>query len=112
MEALIAELEKRDQNFFVFPDFTFLYAVLGRPSPQPLLWFHWGITYAREYDRAVDERIVKALEHNNVELIVIEEKSWMDSSEQLQHFPILATKIRTEYEEVARHGIFRVLRER
>ena len=112
LEALIADLEKREQNFFVFPDFTFLYAVLGRPSPQPLLWFHWGITYAREYDRALDDRIVRDLERNNVKVIVIEEKSWMDSSEQLRHFPILATKIRTQYVEVARYGIFRVLRER
>jgi len=74
MVNLVNYLRAEKKNFFIFPNFTFLYAVLGVPSPQPVLWFHKGLTYHVLYDPELDKWIVGDLIKNKVEIVVIEEK--------------------------------------
>lgn len=91
INQLVNYLETRDENFFVFPDFTIFYGVLDAPSPQPLVWFHPGLTYSKAYDPELDAWIVSDLKENQVRIIVIEENSWFLTQERLDDFPRLET---------------------
>jgi len=89
-EGIARELARRNQNFFVFPDTTILYGLLGKPSPQPLLYFHPGQSYALADQAELDREIVKSLEKNSVELVVLERASFMGTHKLLRDFPALA----------------------
>lgn len=89
IDRLVAYLDQRGENFFVFPDFTLFYGVLDVPSPQPLLWFHNGLTFSNEYDPTLDQWIISDLQKNQVRIIVIEEQSWFHTDKILSHFPML-----------------------
>jgi hypothetical protein len=96
------------RNFFVFPDFTLFYGILGKPSPQPLVWFQKGITYPATYDAAVDRWVVDELRRNRVEVVVIEARSWSDTRFQLAAFPLLVAYIASDFERTREFGIFKV----
>ncbi|MFN0054069.1 MAG: ArnT family glycosyltransferase [Planctomycetales bacterium] len=108
--AQLVELLREEQKpFFVFPDFTILYGLLGQPSPQPLLWFHKGLTYPEEYDETLDRWIVESLKARNVELVVLQEDSWFGTSaELLDDFPRLYQMIDEEFELLKVIGSFEV----
>jgi hypothetical protein len=110
--ALCDYLEAKRENFFVFPDFTILYGLLGVPSPQPLLWFHEGVTYSRGADADLDMRIVAALKRNRVGIIVLEQASWFDTGQRLADFPEVQKFLRSEFEKVGAIGIFSVYEKR
>ncbi len=113
LNALISLLRRSNANFFVFPDWTFLYALVGRRSPQPVLWFHPGLTYSNSYDEALDNWIVRDLERNKVEIVVLETEAWMGSPERrLAAFPLLRRYIDDTFAETVQIGIFRVLERR
>ena len=97
IDRLVETLTTRGENFFVFPDFTIVYGTVGVPSPQPLLWFHNGLTYPNEYDSALDAWIVSDLIENQVRIIVIEEQSWFLTDERLDDFPLLESHIRDNF---------------
>jgi len=109
--ALIHDLEALDVNFFVWPDFTILYPILGKPDPTPLNYFWWGISYPRRYDRTLDERMLRDLQRHSVRAVVLD-RAWfaMDANPRaLSDFPLVQSWIHTHFEESARHGIFRLL---
>ncbi len=89
VEELLHALRERPGSFFVFPDWTILYGLLGRPSPQPLLWFHPGLTYLREGAPDLDRRIVRSLEEHRVATVVLERTSWFGTSARRADFPAL-----------------------
>lgn len=93
IDQLVEYLRETGENFFIFPDFTVFYGVLGAPSPQPLLWFHNGLTYPNEYDPALDQWIVSDLQKNQVRIVVLEEESWFHTDERLEDFPLLESFI-------------------
>ena len=97
LDQLVTYLEVSDENFFIFPDFTILYGTVGVPSPQPLLWFHNGLTYANEYDATLDTWIVADLIENQVRIIIIEEQSWFHTDQRLADFPLLQNFITDNY---------------
>jgi hypothetical protein len=101
-------LDESGKNFFVFPDFTLLYGLLGRPSPQPLVWFHEGVTYSRESNANLDARIVAALVRNDVEIFVREQAAWFDTGERLDDFPILKAYLAAHFKKVGDIGMFTV----
>ncbi len=113
MTRLVALLKQESKPFFVFPEFTILYGVVGAPSPQPLLWFHKGLTYPQEYDEQLDRWIVDSLVRENVQLIVLQE-SWHFKSElcALAHFPLLEAYIRERFAFDEQLGAFAVLRQK
>jgi len=108
MVALFEYLDKRGENFFVFPDFTILYGLLEVPSPQPLLWFHEGVTYSRENNGDLDKRIVAALKKNKVRIYVREQASWFNTGGRLDDFPELKAFLRGEFRKIGEIGIFSV----
>ena len=73
IEDLYRYLEAGRKPFFVYSRHTLFYGLLGMPSPQPLLWFHRGLTYGNEYSPDLDASIVDGLIQSEVETIVVEE---------------------------------------
>jgi hypothetical protein len=112
LAALVSLLESRGANFLVFPDFTFLYGVVGRPSPQPLLFFHRGNTYSKQYEPALDERIVGSLRANDVAIVVLERVSWFGTQKRLNDFPLLKAFLADGFEKSREIGIFDVYERR
>jgi hypothetical protein len=112
LDRLIAHLQQRQKPFFTFPDFTFLYAGLGARSPQPLLWFHKGLTYSQEYSAELDRKIVQSLRSNGVETIVLENNSMACVQGSLADFPMLRTFLEQEFEPAATIGFFGVYHRR
>lgn len=103
---VIGYLKAKNKNFFIFPNFTFLYALLDVPSPQPILWFHKGLTYHVLYDPGLDKWIVDDLIKNKVEIVIIEEKP--SSYSTLNDFLQLESYLRNNFSKVQRFGIFNV----
>jgi hypothetical protein len=107
-EAIAADLARRQKNFFVFPDATILYGLLGRPSPQPLLYFHPGQSYAIADQPDLDREIVAALHANAVDLIVLERASFMGTHKLLAGFPELKAWLDRDFQLAAEHGNYRL----
>ena len=95
-------------NVFIFPDFTAIYGLTGKHPPQPLLWFHDGLTFAKGGDPELDAWIVGALEKNQVDMIVLEEVSWLGSYITLKRFPLLDKYISTRFQKVGRIGAYQI----
>jgi hypothetical protein len=108
MVTLYEYLERSGKNFFVFPDFTILYGLLDVPSPQPLLWFHEGVTYSRGANGDLDRRIVADLRRNRVGIFIREQAAWFDTGQRLDDFPRLKTYLRTEFRKVGEIGMFSI----
>lgn len=110
VERLTKYLATTNAKFFVFPDFTALYGFLGVPSPQPLLWFHKGLTYPCEYDKKLDEGIVGSLKNNEIDTIVVEEYSWFGTAARLNDFPLLKKFISANFARKGAIGIYSIYR--
>jgi hypothetical protein len=108
VRELYEYLKQTNVNFFVFPDCTFLYGVTGRPSPQPFVWFHPGLTYPEKYSEALDLRLTEALESHNVRLLVLERSSWINTYGRLKDFPHLKRLMDKYYREIKVIGIFHI----
>lgn len=106
INQLVEYLETRQENFFIFPDFTILYGIIGVPSPQPLLWFHRGLTYPHPNDPALDAWVVSSLDQHHVQIIVIETESWFDTDKRLSDFPQLQAYIKDHFNLDQRIGEF------
>lgn len=74
--ALLDLLKARDGNFVLIGDATILYALAGKPSAFPALWFHPGLAY--EPGPEFDARIAEALRRHDVRRIVVDgERTWL-----------------------------------
>jgi hypothetical protein len=108
-EQVAMRLRERSGNFFVFPDATMLYGLTGRPSPQPLLYFHPGQSYSLADQATLDRTIVAALERNHVRSIVLERASFMGTHKLLAEFPELDAWIARHFElseEIGNYHLF------
>ncbi len=110
IEQVAIYLDARDENVFVFPDFTLFYGLLGVPSPQPLVWFHEGLTYpgADHYDPGLDAWLVSDLEKNQVRVVLIEQESHFHTERRLEDFPLLQTYLDEHFELDETIGIFEI----
>jgi hypothetical protein len=106
--ALVTYLRGRGDNFLIFPDFTILYGLAGVPSPQPLLWFHEGVTYRKGRTSGLDAWIVRDLERNRVKVVVIEQVAWYNTGERLEDFPKLRDYIYGNFTRLGQIGTFSV----
>jgi len=105
---LLGYLKSENKNIFIFPDFTIFYALLGVPSPQPVLWFHKGLTYPVQYDEMLDNWIVRDLIKNKVEIVIIEKSSFIGTDFRLNDFPVLKSYIENNFRETGQIGIFKI----
>lgn len=112
VDGLISYLRARKANFIVFPEFTLLHGLLNSPSPQPLLWFHRGLTYPRLYDPALDQLIVDRLQAANVAIIILQQESFAGTQVVLQDFPILNAYIQANFDQATQIGVFLILEQR
>lgn len=106
INRILEYLKQSGENFFIFPDFTLFYGILDVPSPQPLVWFHPGLTYSRKYDSSLDNWLVADLQKNDVRIIIIEQESWFNTTERLADFPLLKTFIADHFEIEKQIGNF------
>jgi hypothetical protein len=91
----------------VFPDLVALYGIVGVEPPQPLVWFHRGLTYPRTYDVELDRRIVRELERHGVRYVVLERVSFLGTEKRLSQLPLLGAYL-ASFSPVASFGIFEV----
>ncbi|MBF0386682.1 MAG: glycosyltransferase family 39 protein [Candidatus Omnitrophica bacterium] len=108
--GLYEYLKKKDCNFFIFPDNTILYGLLGKPSPQPLLWFHIGATFPVLNHADIDQKIVSDLEKNKVKIVVVEKVSFLNT--KLEYFPRLKKYISDNFIKMQEIGIFGIFEKR
>ena len=110
VDDLAAFLREGQRNFFIFPDYTVMYGLTGKVPPQPILWFHRGLTYSVAYSPALDHRIVRDLIRNEVELVVVERDSFRGTTQRLSHFPVLQKYIQSSFQPLREIGIFQIHR--
>ncbi len=108
VEDLLRYLILTDSRFFVFPDFTALYAFAGKTSPQPLLWFHKGLSFPSEYDPELDMWLVESLKKNRIDTIIFEEAAWFGSYIMLGDFPGFQKYMNSNFEKRGRSGIYNI----
>ncbi len=107
--GLLAYLKERREKFFIFPDFTILYGLAKVPSPQPLLWFHEGVTYPKNaYDPRLDRWIVEDLKRNGVRIVIIEQVSWFNTGKRLDAFPEMKSYIYGSFIRIGQIGTFSI----
>lgn len=107
-KVLLDRLRAGNKNFFVFPDFSILYGLTGKPSPQPLLWFHNGTIYMDPYDPALDQWVVDSLIRNQVKVVILEEESYHGTAERLADFPLVRAFIDKNFEFTESISIFNI----
>ncbi len=112
IERLYNYLAQNQQNFFIFPDWTILYGLLGKPSPQPLVWFDPGITYPMVYSQKIDNWLVESLEGKQVNIIVLEKVSYIGTMHRLTDFPLMVFWISKNFEKKGEIGIFEIYHRR
>jgi len=104
LQALMRILQQKDVPFFAWPESTFLYCALGKPSPQPLLWFHPGLTYRRSDASLIERRILDSLESQGVKIVVVEEDYLASGVHVMEDFPDLCDWITSKFKYVRRFG--------
>ena len=108
LESLYAWLAERDVNFFIFSDSTILYGLLGRLSPQPLLYFQLGHSFDERDAPRLDVTIRESLERNEVRVVILEGDSFLESHLLLRHFPRVGAWIRDEFSRSTEFGLYEV----
>ncbi|HEX4998814.1 MAG TPA: glycosyltransferase family 39 protein [Terriglobia bacterium] len=108
-ENLNEFLTASNANFFVFKDATMLYGLHHRISPQPWLYFSPGHGFRNDELPRVDAAVVESLQHNNVEIIIVEKETWVDFG-LLDRMPQLLAFIARDFEKVREFGIYEAYR--
>jgi len=103
MKELYAFL-KTQQNFFIFPCYSIFYSLCGTNPPQPILWFHQGLTHSKENNAELDEWVVSSLIKNKISAVVIEDK-W---KKMLNDFPKVKNYIHTEFRKTRSISMFTI----
>jgi len=107
--TLLNYLNDTQENFWAFPDYTLLHGLFGRPTPQPLLWFHKGLTYPQEYSPLLDKLVLDALVKNSVTLIVMEKHSFLRPDRILADFPVVRAYLAANFAPTHDFGSFVIL---
>lgn len=104
-------------NFYLLGDSSILYALTGRPSVNPVLWFHPGQTLPRTgsiFFPSFQDRLMEDLRKYNVRYIVVEVtrvkpsiSTW--SGVNLEYFPALKELVQKKGYERERFGPFTII---
>lgn len=106
LAGLCRYLSEKKENFFIFPDVTILYGLMNVPSPQPLLIFHKGLSYPRQYDAGLDQWIVRDLRKNKVSIVILQKYHFSGSLANLDDFPKLKFYIKENFTKIQEIGNF------
>jgi len=108
-------LEEEQVNFFIYTDFTFFYGLLGVPSPQPLVWFHSGLTYLPQDRPVLSDWMVDDLKKHDVKIVVLEGVSDYKSDDPVYlfgDFPRMQSYIKEGFFEEREIGPFIIYKKR
>ena len=109
--------QRNTGNFYLLGDSSILYALTGRPSVNPVLWFHPGQTLPHKgstFFPSFEGRLMEALRKYHVRYIVLEEtrvaphiSTW--SGVNLEYFPALNELVQKKGCERKRFGPFTII---
>ncbi len=81
---LLQFLNARDDNFLLFGDATILYALAGRPSVFPALWFHEGLSFPAQQTAErpkFERRLTDALVRYDVRFVILDgTRTWTSAT--------------------------------
>ncbi len=116
-KQLINFFQQNEGNFYLVGDSSIVYALTGRPSVNPVLWFHPGQTIPRIESPlfpAFQDRLMEALLKFNIKYIVLEETrthtvptTW--SGVNLGYFPALTEIVEKEGRKREQFGPFTII---
>ncbi len=108
---LLNYLETRDDKFVYFGDATILYALSGRPSVFPSLWFHEGLSFPARGTAErpnFEQRFADALVRNDVRFLILDGIHTWNGTTPAQFGVLTDCLVRDDGKE-ARIGRFRIL---
>ena len=110
-KSLLDEIAKRKGNFLLIGDSSILYALSGKPSVFPGLWFHEGLSIPKQFSarrRKFEKFLVRSLLRNDVRYVVVDgRETWMAS--QASDFAVLNACLDYDDAEAETIGHFRLL---
>jgi hypothetical protein len=81
---LLEFLNARNDNFLFFGDATILYALAGRPSVFPALWFHEGLSFPAQQTAErpkFERRLTDALVRYDVRFVILDgTRTWNNAT--------------------------------
>lgn len=123
-QRIIDYFQTHKGNFFLLGDSSVLYALTGRPSVNPILWFHPGQTIPYKTSPlfpAFESRFMQVLRKYHVRYIILE-SAWTTednlyhcppgstwSCTNLSHFPALHEQVLKNGRERERFGPFQII---
>jgi hypothetical protein len=107
-EELVRFLVHKNANFFVFPDGSILYGLVGRVPPQPVLYFWPDHSYRAIDIPRIDSAMLRQLKSNGVRIFVREKMAWRHRQDELERFPQTWSWIRSSFRPVREFGLFEV----
>ena len=107
---LVVFLKGQKENFFLLGDTAILYGLTNKPSINPILWFHPGLTYYASGDnfRLYEDKLMDNIKKYNVGLIVIEDFIWFGGT--IDSFPKLKYLVNTKGSLYKVFGGFKVIK--
>jgi hypothetical protein len=122
VDQLYQYLKERGGRFFIFKDLTVFYPMLGVAPPQPIPWFHRGLTYPKDYAADIDRWIVDSLKSAEIRTVVVELESFRpelgtsapahSAPLELGDFPLLGQYMSGEFEQKREIGFFAIYEKR
>jgi hypothetical protein len=117
LRALADDLARAEGAFFLVGDCSPLYAITGKPSILPALWFHPGLTFPSTSDARFgdfEDLLLERLEHFAVRRIVIEPRVWVGDLAAgklitLESFPRVHARVESRKASERAIGPFRVI---
>ncbi len=110
-KSLLVEIAGRKGNFLLIGDSSILYALSGKPSVFPGLWFHEGLSIPKQFSdwrKKFENFLVRSLLRNDVRYVVVDgRETWMAS--QASDFAVLAACLDYKHAEAESIGQFRLL---
>ncbi|MBN1913473.1 MAG: hypothetical protein JW788_03640 [Candidatus Omnitrophica bacterium] len=105
--------KNKEDNFFLFGDFSVLYALTKRPSVNPSLWFHGGLTipgFNSDRFTSYEDELLHNFKKLNVKYVVIENEGITFSRVKLTDFSRLNSFIGKNTSGLKDFGWFKIIR--
>jgi hypothetical protein len=109
---LAAFLQPQSGNFFLLGDSSILYGITNKPSINPSLWFHYGLSIpfpnTKEFEN-YENQLIQNIKKYDVQFIVIEGQKTATGT-RLSDFKQLSTLIKKDSCDSNSFGYFSVIK--